>query len=157
MKLNLGCGRYKQQGMTNIDKSLKCNPEMLWDLECGLPASIKNGSVDEIHTSHFLEHVENLIPLINDCFRVLKHGGKFHITVPSGHNLVWAMRDPTHKRIFFDQTFMYFCGAYPNLVEDMGITCKFNLLHIQKVSGPAGTFNNVEIIGEDLYVVLQKP
>lgn len=157
MKLNLGCGRHKLQGMINIDKSSKCSPDLLWDLECGLPASIGENSVDEIHTSHFLEHVENLIPLMNNCFKVLKPGGEFHIIVPSGHSLVWAMRDPTHKRMFFDQTFLYFCGAYLDLMVDMGITCNFNLLHIERVSRRAGTFANMEIIGEDLYVILQKP
>lgn len=157
MKLNLGCGRHKLQGTTNIDKSPKCNPEMLWDLEYGLPANIRENSVEEIHTSHFLEHVENLIPLMNDCYRVLKPRGRFYITVPSGHNLVWAMRDPTHRRIFFDQTFMYFCGAYPDLADSMGITCNFKLMRVEKISRQAGTFNNIKIMGEDLHVVLQKP
>jgi len=162
MKLCLGGGHSCPEGYFNVDVNPKCNPKWIWDLEQGLPKDIAPHSVDEIFTEHCLEHINNLVRLMQNCFDVLKSGGLFKIVVPSGHNLIWALRDPTHKRIFFDQTFLYFTKT-----ELVPSYCDFNLIKLERIKriikSPEGELfeMNHEIfscfIGEDIHAILQKP
>lgn len=123
IKLNLGCGGNHMLGFVNIDKSRKAyHPDLILDLEKGnLP--YKDNSIDEIMASHILEHIRNLIPLMNDCYRVLKIKGIMKIYIPQGEG-IWA--DPTHVRAFSKLSFRYFCGY--SLSDIYGITCKFKLV-----------------------------
>lgn len=122
MKLNLGCGMKYLQGYVNIDISEKSKADLILDLENGkLP--YKDNSIDEIQAIQFLEHIRNLIPLMNECYRVLAPKGVFHIIVPQGEG-IWA--DPTHVRGFSELSYRYFCGyGFPELY---GITCKFRFI-----------------------------
>jgi len=142
LKLNLGCGKSHPQGYVNIDKSPAVNPDVEVDLEKGhLP--YEDNAVDEIIAIHFLEHVHNIIPLMNECYRVLKPSGKMLIVVPQNEG-TWC--DPTHVRAFNKLSWRYYCG-YP-LAETYGITCRF-----RKLSQDFA--NNCD--GGALSVVLQKP
>lgn len=87
-----------------------------------------DGQADEIHASHFLEHVpmcywnegneytlvqkdENSIDLLEklmlECHRILKVGGKMTVICPY-YNSERAWRDPTHRRAISETTFLYF-------------------------------------------------
>lgn len=119
MKLNLGCGNRKLEWYINIDKSEFANPDFILDLEEGeLPYD--NDSISEIIATHILEHIQNIIPLMNECYRVLKKDGKMKIVVPQNEG-IWA--DPTHVRAFSNLSFRYYCGYA--FGEIYGITCKF--------------------------------
>jgi len=119
MRLNLGAGLNKLNGYINIDKSKKAELDLVLDLDYEV-FPYENNSVEEIRATHILEHIKNIIPLMNECYRVLKVGGKMHISVPQGIG-IWA--DPTHLRAFSKISFRYYCG-YP-LSEIYGITAKF--------------------------------
>ena len=147
MKLNIGCGNYHIEGYTDIDKEPSVRPDILRDIEKGLPFS--DETIEEIFTSHTLEHINDLIFVLNEFHRVLKPGGLLHIIVPSGRAIEWALRDPTHKRLIFPQTFWYFCGGFPGLTESMGITARFKILKEQTRAIPDQN-------GEDYEIWLQK-
>ena len=158
MKLNLGCGRHKLEGFINIDKVKECHPDIHRDLIRGLPFG--DNTIDEIFTSHTFEHLkgeEDFIFVMNECYRVLKSNGILRIVVPSGYKLEWALRDPTHNRVFFEQTFWYFCGVFPLLIDDMGITCKFKILEMKRIDRIIKS-NEDKVVqeGVDLDVILQK-
>lgn len=57
-----------------------------------------DNSVDEIHCSHFLEHLtaDERVHFVNECYRVLKTGAQCRITVPHW-NSNRAYGDLTHK------------------------------------------------------------
>ena len=153
MKLHLGCGNIHLEGYVNIDVDPKCNPDIVCDLENALIPGITENSVDEIFTHHCLEHIENIIPLMQYCYKILKPGHQFRIEVPSGHNLIWAMRDPTHKRLFFDQTFLYFIKT-----RYTPYYCTFLLVDLKRVKREVWVFDdNTKFEGEDINVTLQKP
>jgi len=141
MKLNLGCGLNKHSEFINIDYSKSANPDLILDLEKE-KFPYEENSVSLIHASHILEHIENIIPLINECYRVLMPKAKMIIEVPQGDG-TWA--DPTHKRAFSKLSFRYYCG-YP-LSEIYGITAKFEQLECIFSENPDGG---------SLMVVLQK-
>lgn len=129
MKINIGCGPYKAEGYIGIDKDPACKPDILHDINTGL--DFKDSTIDEIYASHILEHVDDLIFVMNECWRVLVDGGVFEINVPNGNYLEYAMIDPTHKRMFFKDTFLYFSTSagdkYPAYSE---IKCRFNIKSI---------------------------
>jgi len=130
LKLNLGSGLRKLEGYVNIDKSLNASPDDVINLEEGF---IPYGGVDEILATHILEHIQNIIPLMNECFRVLKDGGRMIIEVPQNEG-TWA--DPTHVRAFSKLSFRYYCG-YP-FSEIYGITAKFKLISQDFIDNPDG-------------------
>lgn len=119
MKLNIGSGNRKLNGYINLDKSKNANPDVICDLELGkLPYD--DESISEIVATHILEHVQNIIPLMNECYRVLKKDGCMRIIVPQNEG-TWA--DPTHVRAFSKLSFRYYCNY--GFEDIYGITCKF--------------------------------
>jgi SAM-dependent methyltransferase len=104
-RLDLGCGPTSMEGCIGIDSSLAFEPDIRLDLEKD-PLPFDDCSVEEIYATHFLEHIHNLIPLMNECQRVLKPGGAMHIRVPM-YPSIEAFQDPTHVRFFTARTFLY--------------------------------------------------
>ena len=105
MKLDLGGGRSPAKGYINVD--LCPGADLQVDLEDAyLP--YKSGSVDEIRAKDIMEHIRNFIPLLNECWRVLKVGGQIHIEVPR-YGSPEAVIDPTHVRFFHWNTFDMIC------------------------------------------------
>jgi len=139
MKLNLGCGRKSLAGYINIDSDGGVQPDVVRDIERGLPFS--DNSVDEIFASHIFEHIKDLVFVMNECFRVLKPGGVMKIIAPYWTSL-GAWQDPTHVRSVNENTFRYFCGLMGP--DYCGIKCMFAL-------------KKQEIRGDELHVELEKP
>jgi SAM-dependent methyltransferase len=98
IKLDLGCGPNKREGFIGIDQ-FAFDGEVDHVLNIGserLPYD--DGSVEEIHTSHFIEHLTPVerCHVINECYRVLKIGGKVTIIVPHWGSCR-AYGDPSHQ------------------------------------------------------------
>lgn len=79
-KVNLGCGRSKLNGYINVDFDPSCSPDILHDLNKGLP--FDSNSVDEIVADDFLEHCKDFVSMMNEIARVLKVGGKLRARFP---------------------------------------------------------------------------
>ena len=121
--LDLGCGEKPRRGMVGLDLN---GPELgrtndpdsvgkvfAWDLEdgpCHLPRAGR--PVDVIVADNLLEHIDNLLPLMNDCHDALLPAGRMHIVVPNAADPNDAWADPTHKRAFVPGTFDYFNGEH---------------------------------------------
>jgi ubiquinone/menaquinone biosynthesis C-methylase UbiE len=112
LKLDLGCGPNKQPGHIGVD-------QFSFDGKVDVILNIgkekwpwEDSSVDEIHCSHFLEHLTNLndqwerVHFFNELDRVLKPGGKATVIFPH-----WCSTryygDPTHKEPFSEMGFYY--------------------------------------------------
>jgi ubiquinone/menaquinone biosynthesis C-methylase UbiE len=70
---------------------------------------LPNGSVDAIHCRHLLEHIDNLLPLLEEMHRVVRPGGVIDIRVPHFSN-PYGYSDPTHVRFFGLYSFFYFAA-----------------------------------------------
>jgi SAM-dependent methyltransferase len=106
---DVGCGGYKQvREAIGVDRYTYKGVELVADLEHGTPFS--SDSVDHIFAVHILEHVNNLLALMNDLHRVLRETGILHVMVPYWRHSV-AVADPTHVRFFVPQSFRTFCRA----------------------------------------------
>ncbi len=83
MKIDLGCGTNKKEGFTGVDQYAM--PGV--DVVCNLGKDRwpwEDDSVDEAHTSHFVEHLNasERIHFANELHRVLKPGAACTLIVP---------------------------------------------------------------------------
>lgn len=101
----------------------------------GYSITLADGVVDEVYSSHFLEHVPHgdaLLAVMNEAHRVLRSGGTFTAVLPTvGHTLdgesrpyhgwqPWA--DPTHVSWWWvPEAFLYFCDGPFRPHADYGI------------------------------------
>lgn len=112
---DLGCGDTPRRNMIGFDlRGDENNNVVAKDLENGL----WGGPVDVIVADNLLEHIHNLIPLLNDCHAALAPTGRMHVTVPNvlaSPEAAWS--DPTHVRAFTPATWDYFNGAHPRWQE----------------------------------------
>lgn len=109
LKLNLGCGTRHMKGFVNCDMFKEVNPDKIVDLEKKLP--FENSSVDFIWASMVVEHVQNIIQLINEFHRICANGAKIIIRVPFFSS--WHFSTGfTHVRAFNHRTLDCFNGHY---------------------------------------------
>lgn len=71
-----------------------------------------DGAVAEVWAVHFLEHINNLIPLLRECERVLMPNGVMNIVVPYGACHM-AIHDVTHVRMFNEDSFPHLFNGTP--------------------------------------------
>ena len=104
MKINLGCGYTKKKGYLNCDLSKEVKPDKIINLEKPLPW--KDNSVDEIIANNVLEHIQNIIPLLKEIYRICKKNAMIKIIVPHyASRAAWS--DLTHVRPFSWSSFDY--------------------------------------------------
>lgn len=112
--IDIGCGRVCPEGYIGVDLegwvdgNGKERVDIIRDIEKnGLPFC--DNSAVRIRAYAFLEHIDDLRFVMNECWRVLKPDGIFEGEVPlAGTDGAW--RDPTHKRFFVEKTFAFFTG-----------------------------------------------
>lgn len=111
LKLDIGCGKNKREGFHGVD---------MLEFE-GVDTILNAGttrwpwiddSVEEVHCSHFLEHLTNLdgkwerVHFFNELYRVMKKDAKCLLVIPH-----WCSEryygDPTHKEPFSEFGFYY--------------------------------------------------
>lgn len=87
MKLHLGCGNLYLTDYINVDLlSEKADIK----LDCRDLSIINNNKIDEIYSSHTLEHIKrtDLLQLLLEWNRVLKYEGNLRISVPDFEKIV---------------------------------------------------------------------
>ena len=97
MKIDIGCGPNKKEDHVGVDQFSFEGVDHVVNLGRE-PLPFEDGSVDEVHASHFVEHLtaEERCFLLNDLFRVMKQGAKMKMVVPHwGSNRAYG--DPTHQ------------------------------------------------------------
>lgn len=107
MKINLGCGLDKRMGYINADKIQSIKPDVLFDIEKGIP--YPDDYFEEVLLFNVLTQVaepKSFVFVMNELWRVTKHKGVVHIRVPIApyEN---AFRDPMDSRRFGKNTFDY--------------------------------------------------
>lgn len=91
MKLNLGCSDRLLPGFVNVDI---CPPaDELADLIEDWPWS--DSSVELVRADDIFEHLPDKIHTMNECWRVLRPGGRLELFVPTTDGR-GAFQDPTH-------------------------------------------------------------
>lgn len=90
LKIDLGCGDREHnaeihglEGYIGID-IIDYNQEIVWNIEESIP--LPDNSCTNIFCSHVIEHIDNLIGLMNECWRILKPEGELYIICPHRDN-----------------------------------------------------------------------
>lgn len=108
--LDIGCGRKKLPGSIGLDQLDLPGVDIVADLSKKLP--FKDGEFEVVYANQVLEHVPNLIGLMEEIHRILSPEGQLVVHVPYFRSS-WAAIDPTHVRQFTLSSMDYFVkGTY---------------------------------------------
>jgi len=113
--LDIGCGRNKVKvenaEVIGLDFYNKRDADVICNLEDGkLP--FEDNEFDEIYSKHTLEHIRNVLPIIDEMWRVTKPHGKIKILVPYfASSLAHSSLD--HVRFFSYTSF------FPYKIDDL--------------------------------------
>lgn len=154
LKLDLGCGQNPKEGFEGVDV-LGGQAKHVCDL-FQYPWPFASDSVDEIHASHLLEHIpareveprdlvsggavgnvsnaerfvgqDMLFAFMDECYRIMKKDAWMTAIVPSGRSSR-AFWDPTHRRFFMQETFLYFSAEWRkmNNLDHYRVACNFGV------------------------------
>lgn len=96
LKIDFGCGPNKKEGFVGVDIENLPGVDIVIDLNKSLP--FDSDSIDEIYTSHCLEHLSEPIKTLEEFYRILKPGGKMELRLP--HFTNHMAFNPFHKHYF---------------------------------------------------------
>lgn len=148
VRWDLACGQSPAAGFEGVDLYAP-NAEHKFDL-LKFPWPARDDSVDELHCSHFVEHIDSrsveardlydpnpmtterwvgqdmLFAFFDEAYRVLKPGGAFKVIVPALQS-ERAFQDPTHRRFIPGATFMYLSSEWrkANKLDHYRVACDF--------------------------------
>lgn len=129
LKYDLACGQNKNpDGFIGVD--IRGKPDIKYDLNKYPWKFAKSDTVDEIFCSHYIEHTEDLIKFMDECYRILKTGGKMMVIAPY-YSSIRAWQDPTHKRVISECSFLYFNKQWreTNKLDHYGIKCDYDFAY----------------------------
>ena len=105
------------------------------DLFNDFPYPFKDGTIDHVYSSHFIEHIpmeyingkDKLFAFIDEVYRILKVGGKATLIFPNAMS-VRAFQDPTHRRFIPASTIYYFSKQWRdiNKLNHYNVVCDFD-------------------------------
>lgn len=96
--LDLGCGDTKLPGAIGVDFRKTSAVDIIHDLN-KFPYPFKDNEFDYIRAKSILEHLDNLVDVFKELYRISKNGAKIEIIVPF-FSCVDAFQDITHKHFF---------------------------------------------------------
>jgi hypothetical protein len=113
IRLNVGCGRSILPGWVNLDSYFLPGVDVVADLEtCRTSAlPLPSDSVGEFLLSHVVEHITDVLPMMQELHRVATADAVMTVRVPFGSSDD-AAEDPTHVRAMYTGSFGYFSQPY---------------------------------------------
>jgi predicted SAM-dependent methyltransferase len=134
--LDLGCGTLKKQphwiGIDILDAEMVDIVGDVYEVIKAFP----DCSVDEVHASHFFEHLADVPALLVELNRVLKPAGFIEVIVPHFSN-AYFYSDYTHQHFFGLYSFSYWVKdnllkrQVPNYNVHTGLQLQTVFLHFK--------------------------
>jgi SAM-dependent methyltransferase len=107
--LDVGCGRTKAAGAIGIDIEPHPGVDVVHDLD-RFPYPFADGEFDRIVASHSLEHLADVVRVLEELHRIAAPGAVVEIEVPHFSSCD-AYTDVTHRHFFGYRSFDYFTEA----------------------------------------------
>ena len=104
--IDLGCGKNKRKGSIGVDLNKDSHADLIHDLN-SYPYPFRDSECDYIYLDNTLEHLDDTIKVMEEVYRILKPGGVCKVIVPYFRSR-YAFIDPTHKKFFTIDSFIYF-------------------------------------------------
>lgn len=105
-KLDLGCGFKKRKDAVGVDKNPSVPADIHHDLDV-FPYPFEDNAFDDIHIINVLEHLQDIVAVMKEIYRISHNGARIYITVPHFSSADFYT-DVTHKRAFSCRSFDYF-------------------------------------------------
>lgn len=135
-RLNLGCGKNRSvAGTVTVDINPQTGADIIHDLN-KFPWPLSDNGFDIIYCMDILEHLDDLVRVMEEIYRISRPCARVTITVPH-FSCANAYTDPTHKHFFGFFSFDYFTGQNQ---WDFYTKVRFNKKRIQLIFYP--TFLN---------------
>ncbi len=108
VRIDLGCGTKALPGFVGVDHSPLPGVDVVADLERPLP--VADSCADLVHASHSLEHVRNLVPVMEEIWRICRPGAQVAIVAPYGQQGL-NLANPFHHEIFNEHSPRFWTDA----------------------------------------------
>lgn len=143
-KLEIGCGLKPHKGYVHLDKLQLPHVEIVHDINHPFP--FNSNSFDEVLALDVVEHVDDILNLVEEIYRILKPNGIFELRTSLWLNPN-SWRDITHKQKFTKASFDVFDKS-TNYGKTYGFytNCNFEILKRKYV----GRFPCI-----DVYIVMK--
>jgi hypothetical protein len=131
-KIDLGsaCAKERPAGYQTVDRRAGVGVDYVADLETGV-LPFETSSVGVIRAYDLLEHIRNVVPLMNEIYRVLVPGGWLLSQTPSTDGR-GAFQDPTHVSFWNSNSFWYYTKAFmAGFVPE--INCRFQAVRVRNL------------------------
>lgn len=138
--LHVGAGNKKIKWATCLDINPRTNPDVLWDLNV-FPYPFDDNTFDLVVCEHVLEHLQNVIRVMEELHRISRPAGRIHIRVPYFSSLNFNT-DPTHVHTFSSRSLDYLC-LDTNLARYDYSTVRFRKLVGRMAMRPNTPFNRL--------------
>lgn len=124
IRLDIGCGAWKQTGFFGIDVRELPGVDLVWDVNKH-PWPLQDEVAILAVCSHLVEHIPPVaisekkgtwfpfMEFMDEVWRLLKPDGQFAIACPHGHS-PGMLQDPTHINFLNEATWAYFDPLEPN-------------------------------------------
>jgi len=122
IKLNLGCGKDIKKSWINLDIKKYPGVDIIHDLNT-YPYPFSDNYADFILMKHVLEHLDNIVKVMEEIYRILKPNGKVEIIVPY-YKHKNAFTDPTHKHFFTEDSMNF-------LINNINPKYKFEIIDFE--------------------------
>lgn len=109
--LELGCGPHKRPGVVAMDINPLSAADIIHDLN-EFPYPFSDSQFDEVICEHVLEHLDNLVSVVDELHRISRPGALIKVYAPY-FSSIYYYRDPTHHCFFSAHTFDYFIPGTP--------------------------------------------
>ena len=109
--LDLGCGNRKRPGAVGVDMNDRTDADVVHDLNV-FPYPFPDSSFDEIYLDNVLEHLDDVIRVMEEVYRLSTPNAKVKVIVPY-FRAHWAFIDPTHRHFFTVDSFAYYDPVHP--------------------------------------------
>ncbi|MBB5017577.1 SAM-dependent methyltransferase [Chitinivorax tropicus] len=146
IKLNIGGGSTRREGYFNIDRVALPEVDIVADLNAPL-SLLPDNSVSAIYTNHVLEHIENLLGLMEEIHRICQPDAQIEIIVPH-FSSPWYYSDPTHVRPWGIYTIDYFMDKEDQMgrrVPSYYSSARFRLLERKVVFTRKNLFDRIVV------------
>lgn len=104
--LDLGCGDDKIEGAVGLDRVPGPKIDVVHDMDV-TPWPLPADHFDRVRAMNVLEHVVDLVKVMEEIWRVCRHGAEVEALMPFMNSVTFAT-DPTHRRAAAYRTFDYF-------------------------------------------------
>jgi SAM-dependent methyltransferase len=131
--LELGCGANKTPGAVGVDRVDGPGVDVVHDLS-RFPWPFPDNAFDEIRLSHILEHLDKILPAMEEIHRIARPGAQVLIWTPH-YSSMNSWTDPTHcvhmgfhSMDSFTKEARYDYAAAPYTIMERRITFGLGLL-----------------------------